>query len=648
MPKFSRFIALACLAVVLPVSLHAAPERVERGSLRLENIPEIPAEVTERLEQYQNTRSAGLASWLHDGGVLISTRFGDTNQIHRVAAPLAMREQLTFFKEPVSGAAVSPDPSLNGFVYTRDTGGNEFFQLYWFDFVSGESRLLSDGASRNTGANWSNRGDRFVYSSTRRDGRNYDIYLATLDGDYTSHKQIFAGEGLWIAMDWSPDDSRLLLINYRSINDSEVHVLDIESGELAQVNRQDAPVGHAGAAFDRTGQGVYIAHDHNAEFKQLHHLRLDTGESTPVSAHIPWDVSTFTLPRARNQLAYVVNAGGMAELHLLDLERNAPVPVPALPTGLIGGLAFSPGGNSLAMTLNTTRSPSDVFVYDLEARELARWTRSEVGGLDTGEFPMPELVQVESFDGLAVPAWVYRPAKEGPHPVLINIHGGPESQSRPGFSSFNAYLVNELGAAVISPNVRGSSGYGKSYLQLDNGRLREDSVRDIGALLDWIAAQPDLDEDRVVVYGGSYGGYMVLASLVHFDERLQGGVSIVGISNFVTFLENTESYRRDLRRVEYGDERDPEMRAFLQEISPLTNAARITSPLFVAQGYNDPRVPYTESEQIVAAVRENGREAWYLLAMDEGHGFSKKTNRDYFQAATIMFLRGLFSTQPGD
>jgi len=647
-PKFSRLAFLVCLVVLLPAALHAAPERVERGTLLLENIPEIPADVTERLEQYQNTRSAGLASWLHDGGVLISTRFGETSQIHRVAAPLAMREQLTFFKEPVSGAAVSPDPSLNGFVYTRDTGGNEFYQLYWFDFVSGESRLLSDGTSRNTGANWSNRGDRFVYSSTRRDGRNYDIYLATLDGDHTTHKRIFTADGLWIAMDWSPDDTRLLLINYRSINDSEIHILDIESGNLAQVNRQDVPVGHAGAAFDRTGEGVYIAHDHNAEFKQLHHLRLDTGESTPVSAHIPWDVSAFTLPRSRDQLAYVVNAGGMSELYLVDLDTYAALPAPAVPTGLIGSLAYSPDGDSLAMTLNTTRSPSDVFVYRLEDRNLARWTQSEVGGLDTSEFPMPELVRVESFDGLPVPAWVYRPATEGPHPVLVNIHGGPESQSRPGFSSFNAYLVNELGAAVISPNVRGSSGYGKSYLKMDNGRLREDSVRDIGALLDWIATQPDLDENRVVVYGGSYGGYMVLASLVHFDERLQGGVSVVGISNFVTFLENTESYRRDLRRVEYGDERDPEMRAFLQDISPLNNAGRITSPLFVAQGYNDPRVPYTESEQIVAAVRENGLEAWYLLAMDEGHGFRKKTNRDYFQAATIMFLRELFGGEPAE
>jgi dipeptidyl aminopeptidase/acylaminoacyl peptidase len=286
-----------------------------------------------------------------------------------------------------------------------------------------------------------------------------------------------------------------------------------------------------------------------------------------------------------------------------------------------------------------------VFVYDFGKRTLSRWTESEVGGLDTARFPLPELVSFASFDGLEVPAWVYRPAGAGPHPVIVNIHGGPEAQSQPVFNSLFSYWTNELGAAVVSPNVRGSSGYGKTYLQLDNGKLREDSVKDIGALLDWIAAQPDLDQERVIVYGGSYGGYMVLASLVHYDDRLLGGVSVVGISNFVTFLENTESYRRDLRRVEYGDERDPEMRAFLEAISPLNNAEQITSPLFVAQGFNDPRVPYTESEQIVREVRGNGVEVWYLLAMDEGHGFAKKPNRDYFQAATSMFFRELFGAQ---
>lgn len=633
----------ACAAVCLFSIAHAGPERIERGSLRLENVPEIPAEVTTRLEQYQNTRSAALASWLHDDSILITTRFGDTSQVHRVRQPLGARQQLTFFNEPLRGASVSPDDSMNGFVFSRDVGGNEFFQLYWFDFTTSESRLLTDGRSRNQGPAWSNRGDRFAYASTRRDGRNYDIYVGTPAGDHTSHELVFEGSGLWMPMDWSPDDQRLLVINYRSITDSEVHVVDLESGTVSQVNVQDEPVGYAGGAFDRSGQGVYLVHDHGAEFKQLHHYDLATGKSTALSADIHWDVSSFTLTRDRERLAFVTNEGGMAQLHLLDLKRNRALPTPELPVGLLGGMAFRPDGGALAMTVNTPQSPSDVYIYEFRKRTLTRWTESEVGGLDTAQFPVPELVSFASFDGLEVPAWVYRPPTDGPHPVIVQIHGGPESQSRPGFNSLYAYWTNELGAAVIRPNVRGSSGYGKTYLRLDDGALREDSVKDIGALLEWIATQPDLDQERVIVYGGSYGGYMVLASLVHYGERLLGGVSVVGISNFVTFLENTEAYRRDLRRAEYGDERDPEMRALLENISPLNNADKITSPLFVAQGYNDPRVPYTESEQIVEAVRGNDVEVWYLLAMDEGHGFAKKPNRDYFQAATVMFFEGLFA-----
>lgn len=639
-----RITSALVLGALLCAPLAAdTPERVQRGTLVLENVPGIPPAITARLEQYQNTRQAGLASWLHDGGILVATRFGETNQVHRVSQPMGARQQLTFFAEPVNSASVSPDPGLNGFAYLRDVGGNEFFQLHWFDLDSGESRLLTDGQSRNTDALWANRGDRFAYASTRRDGRNYDIYVGTPAGDHGSHRLVFQGSGLWMPMDWSPDDRQLLLINYRSITDSTVHLLEVESGLLTQVFPQDQPVGFAGGAFDRTGRGVYLVHDHGAEFKQLHRLDLDTGASTPLSAHIPWDVNALALSRARDQMAFVVNEGGTSRLHLLDLKRLRPLPAPELPVGLIGALAFSFDGRSLAMTLNTPQSPSDVFVHDLRRRKLERWTESEVGGLDTSRFPVPELVKFPSFDGLEVPAWVYRPAGPGPHPVIVQIHGGPEAQSRPMFNSLFAYWVNELGAAVLSPNVRGSSGYGKTYLQLDNGTLREDSVKDIGALLDWVATQPDLDAERVIVYGGSYGGYMVLASLVHFDARLLGGVSIVGISNFVTFLENTEAYRRDLRRAEYGDERDPEMRAFLERISPLNNADAINSPLFVAQGYNDPRVPYTESEQIVAAVRGNGVPVWYLLAMDEGHGFAKKTNRDYFQAATVMFFEQLFA-----
>jgi dipeptidyl aminopeptidase/acylaminoacyl peptidase len=644
-------LAFTLLAFASLVPAGAEIQRAERGALVLENVPEIPAELTARLDQYQNTRAATLAGWLPDGSVLIATRFGDTNQFHRVRQPMGAREQLTFFPEPLNFAAVSPDRARNGFVYLRDVGGNEFFQLYWFDLGTRESRLLTDGSSRNSLPVWSNRGNRFAYSSTRRDGRNHDLYVATPDGDHISHRLVHQAEGLWMPLDWAPGDGRLLVAHYLSINESRIFVLDLASGELTQVNAQDMPVGYGmrpggdgagAAAFDRSGTGVYLVHDHGSEFKQLHHLDLRTGHSRPLSAQIPWDVSGMTLSRDRSHMAFVANEGGRSRLHLLELRRERPLATPELPVGLIGAMSFNLSGTALALTVSTPSAPDDIYVYEPRRRALTRWTESEVGGLDTTRFPVPELVSFRSFDGLEVPAWVYRPDGPGPHPVIIQIHGGPESQSRPGFFAQFASWSSELGAAVIRPNVRGSAGYGKSYLQLDNGALREDSVRDIGALLDWIGGQPDLDAGRVVVYGGSYGGYMVLASLVHFDERLLGGVSRVGISNFVSFLENTEAYRRDLRRAEYGDERDPEMRAHLERISPLNNASRITSPLFVAQGRNDPRVPYTESEQIVRAVRGNGVAVWYMLAMNEGHGLARKANRDYFEAATVMFIRELF------
>jgi dipeptidyl aminopeptidase/acylaminoacyl peptidase len=278
----------------------------------------------------------------------------------------------------------------------------------------------------------------------------------------------------------------------------------------------------------------------------------------------------------------------------------------------------------------------------VQARKIERWTESETGGLNPTGFIEPELVRVKSFDGLAVSGFLYRPDPKkfpGRRPVIINIHGGPEGQSRPIFQGRNNYYLNELGVAVLYPNVRGSTGYGKTFLTLDNGFKREDSVRDIGAFLDWVAQDAGLDAERVAVMGGSYGGYMTLASLVHFSDRLRCGIDVVGISSFVTFLKNTQDYRRDLRRVEYGDERDPAMAAHLEQISPLNNVARIRKPLFVVQGQNDPRVPVTEAEQMVKAIRAQGGTGWYLLAKDEGHGFAKKKNADFQFLSMIAFLQ---------
>jgi dipeptidyl aminopeptidase/acylaminoacyl peptidase len=382
---------------------------------------------------------------------------------------------------------------------------------------------------------------------------------------------------------------------------------------------------------------------------QLAWRSLEPGsEPVFITADIPWDVEGGAMNEERTRGAFTVNAGGLSQLYLIDLETNDYAPVDVIPTGLAGGMEFSPDGTRLALTLNTPLTPSDSFVLELgegalEYGELERWTYSEVGGLDTSRFVEPELVHFPTFDSqeggpAGIPAWVYKPAGPGPFPVVVSIHGGPEAQARPSFSSSYQLMLAKLGVAVVVPNVRGSSGYGKDYMNLDNGFLREDSVKDIGALLDWIETQDDLDSYRVAVMGGSYGGYMVLASAVHYSDRLKAAVDIVGISSFVTFLENTQSYRRDLRRVEYGDERDPAMRAHLEKISPLNNVEKISIPLFVVQGENDPRVPVTEAVQIVAALREAGNPVWYMNALNEGHGYRKKENRDIYQQATIMFF----------
>ncbi|MEM8547427.1 MAG: alpha/beta fold hydrolase, partial [Pseudomonadota bacterium] len=431
---------------------------------------------------------------------------------------------------------------------------------------------------------------------------------------------------------------------------SQVVLLDLKTGEQQRVDggeeRQSVnqPVG-----FDADGKGFFFVTDQNSEFNRLAWRSFGEDANTEIiTQDIDWNVSGMAMDAARRRGVFVVNEGGVSAVYLLDTVKRQYRRVEGLPPGLVGGLSFSPDGSALAMTLNSAQSPSDTWVLSLGSKPLAtgaltRWTYSEVGGLDTDQFVAPTLIQYPTFDQVdgaqrQIPAFVYTPPGEGPHPVIISIHGGPEGQARPSFSSTYQYWVAELGAAVIVPNVRGSSGYGKTYVGLDNGFQREDSVKDIGALLDWIATQPQLDTDRVAVFGGSYGGYMVLASAVHFSNRLRAAVDIVGISNFVTFLENTQDYRRDLRRVEYGDERDPEMRAFLEEISPLNNVDQISVPMFVVQGHNDPRVPVSEAEQVVAALRGNGNTVWYMDALNEGHGYRRKENADVYRTAVVAFF----------
>ena len=652
--RFSPVAVSSCLLLfaTLPAFAQRAPEvkRIEQGNRISENVPEIPAELIDRLNRYQNTRAASVAGWTRDGCLLISTRFAETAQAHRVCQPLGMREQLTFYPEPIAGLTPAPPKAWrDGFIFAKDKGGDEYSQLYWFDAPTRSTTLLTDGKrTQNAGVVINRDGTRIAYTSTARNGTDRDVWVR--DTQAGTSKPLVTAGGSWSAMDFSPDGTRLLVMKYISANESQPGEVDLATGKLELFPVDGGKASFGGFRYAADGKSVYFVSDEPfkgvpSEFKTLRFHDPARNVLLQLSGERPWDVDSFTLSDDGQHLAYVTNEDGIDKLHVLALPAHTPVTLPTLPIGLISGIDFSPDGKRLAFALNGATSPSDAFVVDLASSTLTRWTQSEVGGLDTSAFVTPTLVRFPTFDQVdgkprTIPAFLYMPAKKpasGKVPVIISIHGGPEGQSQPGFNPSIQFMVKELGVAVLLPNVRGSSGYGKTFLTLDNAEKREDSVKDIGALLDWIATQPGLDASRVGVTGGSYGGYMVLASLMHYSDRIRAGVDVVGISHFGTFLTNTENYRRDLRRVEYGDERDPAMQAVFERISPLNHAGRITSPLFVAQGRNDPRVPYTEAEQIVKAVRGNGQPVWFLMFNDEGHGFRKKTNSDYFGAASMRF-----------
>ena len=615
-------------------------------NLIVEGVPPIPQALAEKADRYTNFRSAFFASWHPTKReMLIATRFADTFQIHQVKMPAGARTQLTFYVDDVRGAQYPPKGG-DSFVFSKDIGGGEFYQLYRYDDSTGAVTLLTDGKSRNIGEVWSNDGKQMAYSSTRRDGKDVDIWLsepAHPDDPKTNRMLAQMTGGGWGALDWSPDDQQLLLLEEISANETYVWLVDSTTGAKTLLTPKGGAekIAYASAKFSKDGKGIYLTTDKDSEFQRLAYLDLSSKKYTFLTAHIHWDVEDFDITPDGKAIAFTTNEDGFSVLHLLDTKSGKEKPAPKLPAGLIFGVKWHRNGRDLAFGVTGSRSPSDVYSIDVPTGKVDRWTSSETGGLNPESFSEAELVHWKTFDGKSISGFLYRPAARftGKRPVIIDIHGGPEGQFRPAFLGRNNYYMNELGIAMIFPNVRGSTGYGKTFLTLDNGFLREDSYKDINSLFDWIAQQPDLDASRVMVTGGSYGGFMTLAVATNYNDRLRCSVDIVGPSNLVTFLENTSGYRQDLRRVEYGDERDPKMRAFLERIAPANNAQKISKPLFVIQGKNDPRVPWTEAQQMVAVVRKNGAPVWFLMAKDEGHGFSKKKNVDYQFYATVLFIQ---------
>ena len=637
---------LLMLALTLPAVFAAdEPNVAPNENLVADGVPPIPASIAASVARYNNVRFASLADWHPTRReMLISTRFADAPQIHLVKAPGADRSQLTFFPEPVHNARFSPRGE-DFFVFSKDVGGGEFYQYYRYDFSTGDTTLLTDGKSRNTGGVWSHAGDKIGYGSTRRTGNDVDFYVMDPRDPKTDRLLTQNKGGGWGIADWSPDGLKLLAIEEVSANESYLYLIDATSGEKAALTPHDPAakykVHYGGGAFSKDGKGIYVTTDKDSEFHRLAYMDLATKQPTFLTTNIPWDVDEFDLSDNGKTIAFISNEDGYGVLHLFDTSTRKELSVPKLPKGIISNVKWHKNNRDLGFEFNSAQSNDDVYSIDIQTGKLDRWTQSETGGLNTKSFNEPDLIHWKSFDGRSISGFLYRPPAKftGKRPVIINIHGGPEGQFRPFFLGKNMYYPSELGVAMIFPNVRGSSGYGKTFLALDNGFNREGSYKDINSLLDWIATQPDLDAGRVLITGGSYGGFMTLAVATNYNDRICCSVDIVGISNLVSFLENTSGYRQDLRRVEYGDERVPEMRSFLLSISPMLKAKNITKPLFVIQGKNDPRVPMTESEQMVKTVRTNGTPVWYLLGKDEGHGFQKKKNQDFQFYAVTMFVK---------
>ncbi len=651
----SLFLPSALLAAAPPSKTLTPPE-----SLVLDSVPPLPSEIAEQVGRYTESRSAGFLDW-HPGKaeMLILTRFGDTNQVHLVTQAGGARTQLTFFDDRINDASFDPKAGAF-FLFSKSAGGNEFNQNYRYDFATGDVSLLTDGKSRNSFPVWSEDGTRVAYTSTRRNRADTDIYLQAPNDPKTDKLLAPVKGGGWNVEGWSPDGSQLLVLEYLSINESYLWLFDTKTGAKVELTPRPAEnaekVSYSHALFARDGKGIFVTTDRESEYQRLAYIDLARKQPTYLLPEAKWDVDDWDLSGDGQQIAYTLNESGSSTLHVIGLAMRdgkmqatpAPDPTfnPPVSNSIISGVRWQRGAgrNRFAFNVNGARSPSDVYTCTTGAEKAVatRWTTSETGGIPADRFIEPKLISWKSFDGKEITGFLYQPeAKKfpGPRPVIVSIHGGPESQARPGFAGRNNYLINELGCALILPNVRGSAGYGKSYLLLDNGFKREDSYKDIASLLDWIKTQPQLDAGRVMAYGGSYGGFMVLQVATNYADRIRCAVDIVGISNLATFLKNTESYRRDLRRAEYGDERDPKMASFMEKIAALNNAGKITKPLFVVQGANDPRVPKSEAEQIVATLKKQKTPVWYMLGKDEGHGFGKKKNADYMFYATVQFIR---------
>jgi dipeptidyl aminopeptidase/acylaminoacyl peptidase len=639
--RHARLLALLLAGSAFPAAAQEAPapepEVARPAALTAEAMPPVPLALAERVRPHLEARGAGFEGWdPNTRAVLIATRFANVSQLHRVAQPMGARTQISFEAEPVGGSYAPAKGDV--ILVSKDRGGDEYYQIY--TLKDGRLTLLTDGKSRNQPGAWSNDGALVGFSSTRRNGVDSDLYVMD-PRDPASARMVHESKGGgWAITGFSPDKAVAYVADYNSVQDVDLYRLDLATGAMTPIGDPTAMIAYGGLRVAADGT-LWVTSDQGSDFQRLGTLDPATGSFTPVTREA-WDVDSFDISDDGTTIVYEVNEAGSDRMRILDVASGKVTKVDALPAGQIGGLEIAPWGE-IGFSFSSAKSAADVWSLDPKTMQLTRWTQSETGGLDPSVNVEPRIVKTKSFDGLEVSGLLYLPdpAKfPGKRPLIVSVHGGPEGQSVAGFLGRGNYYLNELGIGLFYPNVRGSTGYGKTFVSLDNGPFkREDSVKDMAALIDAVRKDAAVDPGKVGLTGGSYGGYMCYAAAVQLKDKLTATQCTVAISNFVSFLENTNPYRQDLRRVEYGDERIPEQRAKLTEISPLTRVSEIEKPMFVITGANDPRVPKSEADQMVAAIRANGGEAWHLVAADEGHGFAKKANADYAFLAQLVFWK---------
>jgi dipeptidyl aminopeptidase/acylaminoacyl peptidase len=610
-------------------------------NLEVLGVPPVPVSLVAEVAPYTQMYGLPLAGWDPAKREIWLKGLSSATWISKVKEPGASPETSTIYIQSPGIYDIYFQPQYKYFAYTKDTDGNETFQLYLYEINGGDSKQLSDGKSRNTEPVWSNAGNQIVYSSSPLHADGVNLRVLNPFEPKTDRLLVQSSGSYLKAYAWSPDDKQVVFCDFLSNTTSTLWLIEVSSGKKILLSPEtDEKEFYDYPQFTKDGKAVFVLTDHGSDVRRIARIDLPSSKFTYVSPPSHWDVDEFQLSPDNKTIAFTTNEDGISRLHLFDVITSKEISAPTTPLGVISDLKWHSNSIDLAFNLKSPRAANDVYAINVRTGKAELWAKSVTSGVDPEKFSLPEVIHWSSFDKRNLSGFLYRPPAKftGKRPVIIDIHGGPEEQYRPTFGYEHNYFLNELGVVKIYPNVRGSSGYGRRFLKLDNGLMRENAIKDIGALLDWIKTQPDLDADRVMVEGASYGGYLALSTAYVYSDRIRGTISDSGISNLATFVERTEGWRRGLQRSEFGDERDEKTKEFMERIAPLNNTSKIKKPLLLIQGQNDPRVPVAEMTKLMAATKER-IPVWYVLAKNEGHGFTQLNNRNYRLYATILFVK---------